>query len=155
MERTIRKIQSVDRDLFLAMSREFYRTPGVLHDIPDEFRFRTFEEMTRSDLYLDGRFLLLNGVEAGYVLLTKSFSQECGGAVVWVDELYVRPEFQGQGLAGFFFRWLEQNFSAARYRLELEPGNTRAEALYRRMGYTPLPYTQMIKEKTDSNPQPK
>ncbi len=143
---TVRKILSGDRDLFLAMSREFYRTPGVLHDIPDEFRIRTFEELTRSDYYLDGRFLLLNGMEAGYALLAKSFSQECGGLVVWVDELYVRPEFQGQGLASSFFRWLEQNIPAARYRLEIEPDNTRAEALYHRMGYTHLPYAQMIKE---------
>ena len=34
----------------------------------------------------------------------------------------------------------------ARFRLEVEEDNTRAAALYERLGYKPLDYKQMIKE---------
>ena len=38
---------------------------------------------------------------------------------------------------------------AARYRLEIEPDNDRARALYERLGFEALPYCQMIREKAD------
>ena len=35
---------------------------------------------------------------AGYALLAKTFSQEAGGLVVWLDEMYVRPAYRSKGL---------------------------------------------------------
>ena len=58
------------------------------------------------------------------------------------------PAYQGKGLGSFFFRFVEENRPAARYRLEVEPENTGAVRLYERLGYRALPYAQMIKEKT-------
>ena len=54
--------------------------------------------------------------------------------------------YKRQGLGSAFFAWLEQNVPAVRYRLEAEPDNARAMALYKRLGYEVLPYVQMIKD---------
>ena len=44
-----------------------------------------------------------------------------------------------------FFLYIEQHCPAARYRLEVEPDNPRAIALYERRGFRFIPYLQMIK----------
>ena len=48
------------------------------------------------------------------------------------------------GLGREFFSFLHKNRPAARYRLEVEPDNERAIALYSSLGFTVLPYGQMI-----------
>ena len=142
---TFRKINPDDRAEFLAMSREFYESDAVLHSIPEEFHERSFEELMRSDVYLECYIMETDGKAVGYALLTKTFSREAGGLNIWVDELYLRPEYRGLGAGSAFFAFLEQTHPAARYRLETEPENERAQSLYRRMGYRDLPYLQMIK----------
>ena len=80
----------------------------------------------------------------GYALLAKTWSQEAGGLAIWVEELYLRPEARGKGMGTAFFAWLLENRPAARYRLETEPDNVRAKALYRRQGFEFLNYESFI-----------
>ena len=64
-----------------------------------------------------------------------------------VPELFIEPELRGQGLGHAFFDWLFSAYpDAARFRLEVTPENSRAAALYKRMGFEPLTYCQMIRE---------
>lgn len=146
MSLTVRKITDNDRNEFLKLGREFYSSEAVLHGIPEEYHVNAFAELMRSDEYLDCRFFEIEGSIAGYVLLAKSYSREAGGIVIWIDELYIKPKYRGRGIGSQFFEWLEANLPAARYRLEIEPDNKRAENLYRKMGYDILPYVQMVKE---------
>ena len=85
-----------------------------------------------------------DGVIAGYALLCKTWSQEAGGKTVWIDELYVLPEFRGQGIGHEFFDQLQKIEPAARYRLEIEPDNLRAKALYESMGFEDFDYRQLV-----------
>lgn len=145
---TIRKITAADREDFIRMSREFYSSDAVLHDVPADFHERAFAELMRSEDYLSCYiFDTGEGNAAGYAMLNKMFMHECGGVVVWIEELYVRSEYRGKGLGHRFFEFLEKNVDAARYRLEVEPDNSRAVELYRRLGYSPLPYMQMVKDR--------
>ena len=144
-EVTVKKITPQDKEIFIDMSREFYHSPAVLHDLDDNNHFSAFDELLRSDVYLEGYILELSGKVAGYALLNKMYSREAGGMVVWVEELYVRPGFQSCGVGSAFFEYLEKNVPAARYRLEIEPENVRAKALYARKGYEILEYEQMYK----------
>ena len=143
----IRKINSGDRSLFLRMTEDFYNSEAVLCSVPSEHHEATFNELMRSDEYLECYIFECAGELAGYALLTKSFSQEAGGPVVWLDELYVTPQHRGKGLAREFLSFMEQEIPAARYRLEVEPDNKRAASLYRRQGFSTLPYIQMVKQK--------
>ena len=107
------------------------------------------DELFRSDSLQRACLLEQDGETAGYGLLSLKYSHEAGGLELWVEELYVRPAFRGHGLGHEFFAWL-RGLSAAehirRIRLETEPENERAAALYARMGFSPLGYCQMFRE---------
>lgn len=141
----IRKITRADRDLFLAMSEEFYHSPAVAHPVPSSYHIRTFEELMRSEDYIVCCILCDGDTPAGYALLQKTYSREGGGLTYWVDEVYLRPAFRGKGLGSELFACMD-GLGAARIRLEVEPDNTRAIKLYSSLGYKPLPYLQMVKE---------
>lgn len=145
MKVTFRKITKEDRKEFLNMSREFYASEAVLHPVDEANHEKAFDELMRSDVYLECYLIESDGMHVGYALLMKTYSREAGGLNIWIDELYVRPAYQGLGAGSAFFRFLEQTHPAARYRLETEPDNLRAQKLYHRLGYRDLPYLQMIK----------
>lgn len=145
----IRKITPADREVYLKMAWDFYHSEAVLHAVPDSHYTRAFDEMMRSEDYLLGLIFEHENKTAGYALLCKTWSQEAGGAVVWIDELYILPEFQCRGLGRAFFAELQKIAPAARYRLEIEPDNTRAERLYNAMGFETLGYKQLVKETPD------
>lgn len=145
----IRRFEEQDRELYLKLADAFYHSPAVLHAIPDEYIVRTFDEMMRSDVYVDG-FLISTeeDVPMGYALISKTFSQECGGLAIWLEELSVLPEFRGHGVGSKVFEWLEEYYPQwARIRLEVERDNERAVALYERIGYQELAYYQMVKDR--------
>lgn len=144
----VRKIRQEDKDIFLNMAEEFYRSEAVLHPIAKKNHQAAFEEMMRSDQYAEGYIIQWKDETAGYGLLSKMFSQEAGGIVVWIEEVYVLPEFQGKGLGNEFFEYIQRELSSSvtRLRLEVEQENTRAVEFYKRLGFKEMPYLQMVKE---------
>ena len=66
--------------------------------------------------------------------------------MLWVDEIYIRPEYRGIGLAKELLRFVKEHFAGKvkRIRLDMEADNEKAVALYEKMGFVPLNYQQMI-----------
>lgn len=143
----IRPITINDRETYLTLAQEFYNSEAVLHTIPYQHFLDTFDEMMRSNIYAECFIIEHDGEIAGYALIAKTFSQEAGGLAVWVEELYIKPQFRSLGLGSEFFDYLEKTIPAKRYRLEIEPENIRAKALYLRKGFSALSYKQLVKEK--------
>ena len=141
----LRKITPNDRETYIALSEEFYSSDAVSHSIPVEFHKNSFDELMRSDEYIECFIFEHEGETAGYALIAKTFSPEAGGVVVWIEELYVREGFRGKGLGKAFFADMEQNYNVSSYSVEVEPDNVRAKKLYSALGYKKLPYEQMIK----------
>ncbi len=144
-----RPIRETDRENYLKMAQEFYATDAVLHPIPTRHIEDTFSELLRSDTYAAAYMLEENSIAIGYALLAKTFSQEAGGMVIWVEELYVRSAFRGKGIGSAFLRDLVNNPPAGtkRIRLEAEKENEAAVRLYRSLGFDWLEYDQMVLEK--------
>ena len=146
----IRRFTENDRETYIEMAGEFYHSDAVLHPIPDEYFARTVEEALRSDSYAEIFLFECGGETAGYGLTAKTFSQEAGGYVWWIEEIYIREKFRSRGLGREFFRYLEEEKGrdVTRLRLEVEADNTRAVSLYERLGYEVLDYVQMMKDET-------
>jgi GNAT superfamily N-acetyltransferase len=74
---------------------------------------------------------------AGYALLVPFWSNEQGGAICEVDELYVRPERRGEGIGSALFGAIDAGrFGAfAGTALGVTTGNARARRLYERLGF--------------------
>lgn len=49
-----------------------------------------------------------DGKEAGFALFFHNFSTFMGRAGLYLEDIYVRPEYRGQGLGKLFFRTLAQ-----------------------------------------------
>lgn len=144
----IRKIKIEDKPYYLEMAQYFYSSEAVQHNVPERHFLDTFNELMRSDEYTAGYMMEYEGNKAGYALLAKTFSQEAGGMVLWIDELYVMPEYRCCGLGHEFFCYLKSNLCdhVKRIRLEVEDTNKKAISLYRSMGFDDLPYSQMAKD---------
>ncbi len=140
----IREISALDETLYLRMAKDFYSSEGVLQKIPNENFSRAFDELMRSKTYAECFIIEVSGVGAGYCLLAKTFSQESGGPVVWIEELYIREAHQNKGIGIEVMRFIERRFpNATAFRAEIEPNNEHslgmAEAIgYKKMGYEPI-----------------
>ena len=138
----IRKMRSEDKKTYMEMAREFYHSDAVLHPVPDTYFERTADEALRSDVYAEIFLFECENEAAGYGLIAKTYSQEAGGMVWWIEEVYVREAFRSKGIGREFFAYLDKVKGSA----EVEEDNTRAVALYKKLGYKPLEYAQMIKD---------
>ena len=49
----IRKIKPTDRDFYINSVKAFYSSDAVLHDIPTEYITKTFDELMKSDTYIE------------------------------------------------------------------------------------------------------
>ena len=144
----IRKLVPADEACVFEMMKVFYASDALLIH-PDEQIIRTVARYAVEDgPYVTGYGFWEGGELAGYGTVTRSFSSEAGGLCVWIEDIYVRPEYRGKGFGSGFLRFVEETYrqSAVRIRLEAEPENDRAMAVYRKAGFEVLGYTQLVKE---------
>lgn len=91
-----------------------------------------------------GFFILarLEGRPVGLAAISFAWTLEYGGKTAWLDELYVLPEFRGQGIGGLL---VDETLCEAKrvgclaIDLEVETGHERAANLYLRKGFRKLP----------------
>lgn len=144
-----RKITENDKDFYLRTVKKFYSSEAVLQSIPESFISKTFNELMHSNVYAECYIIEQESKRIGYALLAKTFSQEAGGMVVWLEELYILPEFRSIGIGGKFLEFLKENLNVARLRLELCPSNSKACEVYKRHNFEILGYNQMIYDKKE------
>ena len=143
----IRKFVPEDREDYMRFSTEFYNSSAVDKPVPREHFEQGFDEMMRSDVYVQGYMLVCDGNNVGYCVTMKTYSVEAGGITIWIDELFVLEEYRSKGLGRELFKYIEENGDKKlrRIRLEVELENGRAISLYKKMGFEPAPYDGMWK----------
>ena len=82
----------------------------------------------------------VDGEIAGYALLVSFWSNEYGGEICDIDELYVKPSHRGRGISTSLFADIVGDRSLwpecpVALQLEVTPANARARALYERLGF--------------------
>lgn len=145
----IREIKARDKDIFVQMAKEFYKSEAVISEIPTQNILNTFDEVNSNSPYAKAYIIEHDGDTAGYALIGITYSNEAGGLVVWVEEIFIKENFRGLGLGSEFLSYVEQEFGdkAKRFRLEISHDNDSAQRLYERKGYQPLDYMQMVHDR--------
>ena len=136
----IRKITKNDKQIYTEMAKDFYSSPAVLENIPEENITSSFDLFLAGTPYGDAFIFESEGQTVGYGVLAYTHSQEAGGKVVWLEEIYIKEEFRGCGYGSEFINFVLTEIPAKRYRLETEPENEKAAALYRRHGFEHFEY---------------
>ena len=77
------------------------------------------------------------GRVAGFVLYTRTFSTWEAKPGIWLDDLFIRPEFRRDGLGRAMLYELRSR-TDGRVEWEMQGGNARAEAFYRQLGAEPV-----------------
>ena len=136
----IRKIKPKDKIEYIKMAEDFYSSPAVLSPVPKSHFEATFDELMDSSPFTGAYILECENEIAGYGLIARTYSQEAGGIVIWIEEIYVKAEFRSKGLGSEFIKYVKENIPAKRYRLETEPDNIKAQELYKRHRFENLEY---------------
>lgn len=144
----IRPIRETDREEYLTMAKAFFESEAVLSPIPAENIEKTFDLLMEGSPFASAYIFEEKGKAVGYALLAHTWSQEAGGEVVWIEEIYLLPKARSKGYGKEFFLFLENDLkkSAKRFRMDVEKENERAIALYRSLGFEFFPYDQMKKD---------
>jgi ribosomal protein S18 acetylase RimI-like enzyme len=108
---------------------------------------RTARELARHPE--KGRILLFVAGETvvGYAIVIRYWSNEYGGDILFVDELYVKPDWRRRGIASRFFEYLStcEPTTVKALALEVRPSNERAFRYYQKLGFVPSPSRELIK----------
>ena len=99
----------------------------------------TFDSLTK---YPDRGSIVVFEYEkevVGYALLINFWSNEFGGNILNIDELYIKKEWRSQGVGTGFIKYLMSSKPAGAIALQLEvtPGNHKARKLYTKLGFKP------------------
>lgn len=143
----VRDFVPQDQREYIEMSNSFYNMGAALSNVPEEHFKRTFDLVVGRSPYARGLMIQKEGVTAGYALLSFSWSNEAGGIVVWLEELYIKEAFRSEKLGTSFLQWLDTEYigKVGSIKLEVAPSNAAAQKLYERCGYHVLNYIEMIK----------
>lgn len=151
----IRKVEAKDRAVFLELADQFWHTPAVHQPIERSHHEKTFDLLMEGTPFAAAHLIEYQGKVVGYGLLAFTYSNEAGGNAVWLEELFVRPEFQGMGLGRDYILFVHEEYGdwAARFRLEIDSRNKGAAKLYERHGYRKMPYLELYRDgKNTSQP---
>ena len=142
---TIRKMRESDRAAVIEMMRGFYASPAVSTNGSAEIFEADINACLDSSPFLTGYVFEGESGPLGYAMLAHSFSTEFGRPCVWIEDLFIKEPYRGQGIATRFFALIEREYAGSLFRLEVEEDNERALRVYYKTGYTPLPYLELKK----------
>ena len=171
--RPFRKIRRRDREAVLGMMKDFYSSAAVLSNGSEEIFNKDIDACISENPYLEG-FVFVQKCSAeaaeadntgddvkdeaapeteavkekllGYAMIAHSFSTEYGMPCIWIEDLYLIKEARGMGLASQFLEFLSEKYADHILRLESENENEHAMEVYKRKGFSEMPYVEMYRK---------
>lgn len=141
----IRRMVEENRNIIFQMMKDFYSSPAVFTNGSDEIFNNDIENSINDNPYLEGYVIEEENKIIGYTMLAKSFSTEFGKSCIWIEDIYLIKEYRGKGLGKKIIEFVEQKYPNCLLRLEAENENVNAVKLYRKCGFTELPYLELKK----------
>ncbi len=124
----------------LATLLEFVREFHLNENLPfDESIDREVLKHFLADASFGRAWFIQQADEAiGYIILTLGYSLEYRGRDAFIDELYLRPQYRGQGIGTQTLAFAEdacQELGVRALHLEVDFENPDAQRLYHKKGY--------------------
>ena len=137
-----------DRAQVLEMMRVFYSSEAVMTNGSEEIFNNDINECVSESPFAEG-FVFTDSDDEhllGYAMLAHSFSTEYGRPVIWIEDLFLEEDERGKGLGVMLFDMVKEKYPDHIHRLEVEETNLHAIRVYKKSGFTTLPYAGMIRE---------
>ncbi len=144
----IRDFIKSDFNDYINMSKQMYNSEATMHNVPEKNFINTFDNIMNNSPFVRGLIIEREGKTVGYGLLSFTYSNEAGGNVVLLEELFIINEYRGHGIGESFFKFVHSEYAnnTKRFRLEVSKNNLNVVNFYKRMGYEEFDYFQMVKD---------
>ncbi len=146
MKFTFRPIAPSDRELIEELVRAYYAFDGLTYDA--SLHGPALDQLVEGDPAVKIWIVEAKGEAAGYLILTIGFSMYYGGKDGFIDELFLKEEYRGQGGGAEIMRFADaqaKELGLAYLHLEVTDTNTRARQIYERRGFAPTGHMLMNK----------
>jgi ribosomal protein S18 acetylase RimI-like enzyme len=138
MNITFEKIQLESENSVSEFIKSLYRedVSGSMN-ISDEKIALTFKMLSKHPDYGTIYIVECDRVPIGYSLVINFWSNEYGGLIADIDELYIIPAYRNQEIGTRFINYLIESRPNNLVALELQvlPDNSRASKLYESLGF--------------------
>ena len=118
------------------MMEAFYHSEAVEKPIPRSYMEHTFDTAASGSPFIRLYLMEEDGGIVGYSLVGFTYSNEAGGQVLWIQELYLEEGYRGKGIGGSFLDRMAELFQEQVVQLRLEPVSYTHLDVYKRQ----LPY---------------
>lgn len=144
----IRPFKNTDRETITHLIQEFYMEGTYVKTITSEKIEKTFYELEK---HPEKGFILIVEDETktiGYAILIQYWSNEFGGNILHIDELYILPSYRGKGIGTQFLNHIiEQKINQpVALQLEITKNNKKARDFYKKFGFKKSQYDRLILE---------
>ena len=141
----IQEMKKEHTDEVFQMMKVFYSSPAVSTNGSAEIFMSDIQNCINDNPFLEGYVFAEQDKIMGYAMAAKSFSTEFGKPCVWIEDIYIKPDYRGKGIGSQFLDYIEQKYRDSILRLEVEEDNTAAVHVYNKSGFDVLPYMEMKK----------
>jgi ribosomal protein S18 acetylase RimI-like enzyme len=132
-----RPMAAGEEGLVREMIKDLYHDDQAEPFMTDAKIEHTFRQLQQHPDY--GQVMVMEkGLEIiGYAILLNFWSNEYGGIILYIDELYIVPSYRSRGLGKHFIQFLKDKRpnECVALKLEVLPYNTRALKLYQQLGF--------------------
>ena len=143
-------METSDKDAVIDLMRSFYTSEAVYTNGSEEIFSNDVDACVSDCPFASGYvFTRGDGSICGYSMLAHSYSTEFGKPAIWIEDLFIEEDARGEGLGGRLFDLIREKYPDHIHRLEVEGTNLHAIRLYKKSGFTTLPYAEMIREPED------
>ena len=141
---TIRKMQRDDKKIVVDMMKKFYTSPAVATNGSEKIFAANVDNILSGSPYVDGFIFVIDGKIIGYGITAHSYATEFGGECIWIEDIFIEPEYRGHGVGTKFIQHVKELYPDKIFRLEASKGNDAALKIYKRLGFKELPYLEMV-----------
>ena len=137
MNITYRQFKTSDKKAVVELIKSLYREDPEGKPVFDEKINRTFNELTKNPGKGTIMIIEADSKIIGYSILINFWSNEYGGNILDIDELYIKSNYRGKGVGSKFIQYLIDNKfnNSVAVQLETMPSNNKTRQLYEHIGF--------------------